>query len=85
MLKRAASQTLLSEELRAKKQSKWTPEEDNLTIPSRGQGMKWDEIAKRLPGRSSISCRLRYQNTWRSALYGTKKKRISSQGFMLGM
>ncbi|KAF2241463.1 hypothetical protein BU26DRAFT_535379 [Trematosphaeria pertusa] len=24
--------------------------------------MKWDGIAKRLPGRSSISCRLRYQN-----------------------
>lgn len=24
--------------------------------------MKWDDIAKRLPGRSSISCRLRYQN-----------------------
>ncbi|KIV99110.1 hypothetical protein, variant [Verruconis gallopava] len=24
--------------------------------------MKWDDIAKRLPGRSAISCRLRYQN-----------------------
>ena len=62
MLKRAASQTPLAEESPAKKQSKWTPEEDNLTIELRGQGMKWDDIAKRLPGRSSISCRLRYQN-----------------------
>jgi len=61
-LKRAASQTPLAEESPAKKQSKWTPEEDNLTIELRGQGMKWDDIAKRLPGRSSISCRLRYQN-----------------------
>lgn len=24
--------------------------------------MKWDDISKRLPGRSAISCRLRYQN-----------------------
>lgn len=62
MLKRAPSQTPLPEESPAKKQSKWTPEEDNLTIELRGQGMKWDDIAKRLPGRSSISCRLRYQN-----------------------
>ena len=62
MIKRAPSQTPLPEESPAKKQSKWTPEEDNLTIELRGQGMKWDDIAKRLPGRSSISCRLRYQN-----------------------
>ncbi|KAF2016626.1 hypothetical protein BU24DRAFT_206867 [Aaosphaeria arxii CBS 175.79] len=62
VIKRQASQTPLPEESPAKKQSKWTPEEDNLTIELRGQGMKWDDIAKRLPGRSSISCRLRYQN-----------------------
>jgi hypothetical protein len=24
--------------------------------------MKWDDISKRLPGRSSIACRLHYQN-----------------------
>jgi hypothetical protein len=60
--KRSASQAAHSEDSPAKKQSKWTPEEDNLTIELRGQGMKWDDIAKRLPGRSSISCRLRYQN-----------------------
>ncbi|PSN68376.1 hypothetical protein BS50DRAFT_600215 [Corynespora cassiicola Philippines] len=62
VIKRQASQTPLPDESPAKKQSKWTPEEDNLTIELRGQGMKWDDIAKRLPGRSSISCRLRYQN-----------------------
>ncbi|MCJ1392723.1 hypothetical protein MMC18_005594 [Xylographa bjoerkii] len=46
----------------AKKQSKWTPEEDNLIIELRAPGMKWEEISKRLPGRSAISCRLHYQN-----------------------
>ncbi|KAF2818176.1 hypothetical protein CC86DRAFT_309722 [Ophiobolus disseminans] len=60
-LKRQASQTPLPEESPAKKQFKWTLEEDNLTIKLRGQGIKWDDIAKHLPGRSSISCRLRYQ------------------------
>lgn len=75
MLKRAASQTLLTEESPAKKQSKWTPEEDNLTIELRGQGMKWDDIAKRLPGRSSISCRLRYQNYLeKRAIWDEEKK-----------
>lgn len=46
----------------AKRQSKWTPEEDTLIIELRGSGMKWEEISKRLPGRSAISCRLHYQN-----------------------
>lgn len=46
----------------AKKQSKWTPEEDLLIIDLRGRGMKWDDISQRLPGRSPISCRLHYQN-----------------------
>ncbi|ORY01912.1 hypothetical protein BCR34DRAFT_493531, partial [Clohesyomyces aquaticus] len=45
-----------------KKQCKWTPEEDNLTIELRGQGMKWNDITKRLTGRTPMSCRLRYQN-----------------------
>jgi hypothetical protein len=44
------------------KKGKWTPEEDQLAIELRRTGMKWDDIAKRLPGRSAISCRLRYQN-----------------------
>ncbi|KAK4240288.1 snRNA-activating protein complex subunit 4 [Achaetomium macrosporum] len=46
----------------ARKQSKWSAEEDALIIELRGSGMKWDDISKRLPGRSSISCRLHYQN-----------------------
>ncbi|KAF2023822.1 hypothetical protein EK21DRAFT_94588 [Setomelanomma holmii] len=61
-IKRRASKTPLPEESPAKKQSKWTLEEDILTIELRSQGMKWNDIAKRLPGRSFISCRLRYQN-----------------------
>jgi len=46
----------------AKKQSKWTPQEDALIIQLRGMGKKWDDISKALPGRSPISCRLHYQN-----------------------
>ncbi|KAI9788781.1 MAG: hypothetical protein M1816_006562 [Peltula sp. TS41687] len=46
----------------AKKQSKWSAEEDALIIQLRGSGMKWEDISKRLPGRSAISCRLHYQN-----------------------
>ncbi|KAH7012711.1 uncharacterized protein B0I36DRAFT_223834, partial [Microdochium trichocladiopsis] len=45
-----------------KKQSKWSAEEDALIIDLRGSGMKWEDISKRLPGRSAISCRLHYQN-----------------------
>ncbi|KAF4340474.1 hypothetical protein FBEOM_5601 [Fusarium beomiforme] len=45
-----------------KKQSKWSPEEDALIIELRGRNMKWEDISKRLPGRSAISCRLHYQN-----------------------
>ncbi|KAH6656741.1 myb-like DNA-binding domain-containing protein [Truncatella angustata] len=46
----------------AKKQTKWSPEEDSLIIELRGSGMKWEDISKRLTGRSAISCRLHYQN-----------------------
>ncbi|KAI1107331.1 hypothetical protein F4804DRAFT_196565 [Jackrogersella minutella] len=46
----------------AKKQSKWTSEEDRLIIELRRGAMKWDDISRRLPGRSAISCRLHYQN-----------------------
>lgn len=45
-----------------KKQSKWTPDEDASIIELRGNGMKWEDISKHLPGRSAISCRLRFQN-----------------------
>jgi hypothetical protein len=46
----------------AKKQTKWSPEEDARIIELRGHGMKWEDISKQLPGRSAISCRLHYQN-----------------------
>ncbi|KAF2844616.1 hypothetical protein T440DRAFT_484055 [Plenodomus tracheiphilus IPT5] len=73
--KRAASQASLPEESPAKKESKWAPEEDNLTIELRGQGMKWDDIAKRLQGRSSISCRLRYQNYLQKRVVWNEEKK----------
>jgi hypothetical protein len=74
-LKRQASQIPLPDESPAKKQSKWTLEEDNLTIELRGQGMKWDDIATRLPGRSSLSCRLPYQNYLeKRAIWDEEKK-----------
>lgn len=60
--KRAATSQAVARDSPAKRQSKWTPEEDALNVELRGGGMKWDEISKRLPGRSAISCRLRYQN-----------------------
>jgi hypothetical protein len=62
VLKRKAPQILTPEESRTKKLTKWTPEEDNLMIQLRNLNKKWDDIAERLPGRSSVSCRLRYQN-----------------------
>ena len=46
----------------AKRQSKWSAEEDALIIDLRGGGMEWEDVSKKLPGRSAISCRLHYQN-----------------------
>ena len=60
--KRTASLAPLLGESPPKKQGKWTPEEDALNIELRRTGMKWDDISKRLPGRTALSCRLRYQN-----------------------
>lgn len=51
-----------STERPAKKQSKWSAEENARVIELRGQGMKWDDISRMIPGRSPISCRLHYQN-----------------------
>lgn len=61
-LKRAASTAELPTTSPAKKQSKWSPDEDAKIIQLRGDGMKWEDISKHLPGRSAISCRLHYQN-----------------------
>jgi len=60
--KRIASGTHPAESPAKKKQSKWSPEEDAAIIELRGNGMKWEDISKNLPGRSAISCRLRFQN-----------------------
>jgi hypothetical protein len=38
----------------SKKPAKWSPEEDTRIIELRGSGMKWDDISKHLPGRSSV-------------------------------
>jgi hypothetical protein len=45
-----------------KKLSKWTSDEDAAIIELRGNGMKWEDISREVPGRSAISCRLRFQN-----------------------
>ena len=42
--------------------SKWSAEEDALLVRLRGKGMIWDDISKFLQGRTSMSCRLHYQN-----------------------
>ena len=41
---------------------KWDAEEDARIIELRGNGMKWGDISKNLPGRTEIACRLHYQN-----------------------
>jgi len=41
---------------------RWSLQEDALVIERRGSGLKWDEVCTLLPGRSALSCRLRYQN-----------------------
>ncbi|KAF2752382.1 hypothetical protein EJ05DRAFT_417374, partial [Pseudovirgaria hyperparasitica] len=56
------SQKPLVDESPQKNGTKWTQQEDELIVLLRGQGMKWEGISKRIPGRSAISCRLRYQN-----------------------
>ena len=63
----------------AKRQSKWTAEEDAVIIELRGTGMKWEDISRRLPGRSAISCRLHYQNYLerRSEWDDEKKNRLA--------
>ena len=60
--KRIAPSTHPAESPAKKKQSKWSSEEDAAIIELRGNGMKWEDISKHLPGRSAISCRLRFQN-----------------------
>ncbi|KAF2454397.1 hypothetical protein BDY21DRAFT_291337, partial [Lineolata rhizophorae] len=49
-------------EVPPKRQSKWGPDEDHLIIQLRADGARWEDIARQLPGRTSIGCRLRYQN-----------------------
>lgn len=60
---------------RPRKSCKWTPDEDRLVIELRGQGMKWDRIAEHLPGRTPLSCRLRYQNFLEKLEWSEEKKR----------
>jgi hypothetical protein len=44
----------------AKKQSKWSAENNALIIDLKKGGIKWKDISKRIPGRSAISYRLYY-------------------------
>ncbi|KAL7923070.1 hypothetical protein ACQKWADRAFT_326351 [Trichoderma austrokoningii] len=60
--RRSMSMTPHGADQPVKKQSKWSSEEDAVIIELRGRGMKWEDVSKRLPGRSAISCRLHYQN-----------------------
>jgi len=59
----------------SKKQTKWTPEEDAIIIELRGRNEKWEDISKKLPGRSTIAARLRYQNyIERQSVWDDEKK-----------
>ncbi|EXL67843.1 hypothetical protein FOPG_16066 [Fusarium oxysporum f. sp. conglutinans race 2 54008] len=46
----------------SRSQDKWSAAEDALIIRLRGRNMKWEDISRRLPGRSATACRLHYQN-----------------------
>ncbi len=50
-------------ETQAKEKSKWGACENTVVIQLRGSALKWDDISERLPGRSTVSCRLHYQNS----------------------
>jgi Myb-like DNA-binding domain len=54
---------------------KWTEEENNVLIEFRAQGMKWEDISKRIPGRSAISCRLHYQNSLEKRSFWDEKNK----------
>lgn len=43
-------------------QIKWCTEEEIKVIRLRNAGLKWEDVAKELPGRSDMACRLHYQN-----------------------
>jgi len=60
--KRRASAVERANEPPTKKTQKWSAEENALLTELRGARMKWDDISKRFPGRSTLSCRLHYQN-----------------------
>jgi hypothetical protein len=44
------------------KETEWSAAEDEKIVKLRTDNMKWADIANELPGRTSIGCRLRYQN-----------------------
>ncbi len=45
----------------SKKPAGWSPDEDSLLIRLRNEGLRWEEIARRIEGHTPISCRLHYQ------------------------
>ena len=53
--------------------SKWSTED--LVVKLRESGMKWENISKRIPGRSAIGCRLYYhQNLARRSQWDEDRK-----------
>ena len=73
--KRSSVDLAQAERPPAKKQSKWSEQEDRLIIALRGEGKKWDEVAQHLPGRTAISCRLHYQNFLERRAYWDEEKK----------
>ena len=73
-LKRPASGNDPAGSLPDKKQYKWSTEEDRLLTVLRGNDMKWEDISKHLPGRSAISCRLRFQKYLEHPVWDDEKK-----------
>ena len=61
--KRSSPSTEVDEGPPTKKSStKWNVDENKRIIALRGQGMKWSDISRHIPGRTELACRLHYQN-----------------------
>ena len=82
--KRPASNEPHPMEAPVKKQTKWSKAENEMIIELRGMGMKWEDVSRRLSGRSPVSCRLHYQNFLEKRAEWDEEKKIDWRDYMRG-
>ena len=61
----------------AKKQSKWSADEDALIIQLRGDGMKWEDISKRLPDEAPSVAVSTIRTIWKGGVIGVTKRKAN--------